>query len=160
MQALRADDLEPVTCLKWFELGTVAAGSLWDDEALIDITDRWAQAARRLGALVELPVALNFRAFAHWLTCGLDHAADQWDEMREIMAASQNPGMVGIDSRGLGLLLACYGDTAEARAAGKAQIREATARGQVAVANIGRGIMTIADLTSGQYEAAVGSCLR
>jgi DNA-binding CsgD family transcriptional regulator len=159
MQALRADDLEPVTGLKWFELGTVAAGSLWDDEALIDITNRWVQAARRLGALVELPVALNLRAFAHWLTCGLDHAADQWDEMREIMAASQNPGKVGIDSRGQGLLLACYGDTAEARAAGEAQIRAATARGQSAVANIGRGIVTIADLRSGQYEAAVAGSL-
>jgi DNA-binding CsgD family transcriptional regulator len=159
MQALRADDLEPATGLKWFELGTVAAGSLWDDEALIDITDRWAQAARRLGALVELPVALNFRAFSHWLTCGFDHAADQWDEMREIMAASQNPGTVGIDGRGLGLLLVCDGDTADARAAGQAQIREATARGQGAVANIGRGIVTMAYLRSGQYEAAVGSCL-
>jgi DNA-binding CsgD family transcriptional regulator len=159
MQALRADDLEPVTGLKWFELGSVAAGSLWDDEALIDITNRWTHAARRLGALVQLPVALNFRAFAHWLTGGLDHAADQWDEMREIMAASQNRGMVGTDSRSLGLLLVNYGDTAEARAAGEAQIREATARGQGAVANVGRGIITIADLRSGQYAAAVGSCL-
>jgi DNA-binding CsgD family transcriptional regulator len=159
MQALRADDLEPVPGLKWFKLGTVAAGSLWDDEALIDITNRWAQAARRLGALGELPVALNFRAFAHWLICGLDHAADQWDEMREIMAASQNPGLVGIDSRSLGLLLVCDGDTAEARAAGQAQVRESTARGQRAVANIGRSIVTIADLRGGQYEAAVGSCL-
>jgi DNA-binding CsgD family transcriptional regulator len=158
-QALRADDLDPVIGLKWFELGTVAAGSLWDDKALIDITDRWAQAARKLGALDQLPVALNFRAFAHWMTCGLDHAADQWDEMRELMAASQNPGRVGVDSRSLGLLLVCYGDTAKARAAGQAQIRESTARGQGAVANIGRGIVTIADLRSGQYEAAVGSCL-
>ena len=159
MQALRADDLEPVTGLKWFELGTVAAGSLWDDESLIDITNRWVQAARRLGALDQLPVALNFRAWAHWLIGGLDHAADQWDEMRELMAASQNPGMVGTDSRSLGLLLVYYGDTAEARAAGKAQIRESIARGQGAVANIGRGIVTIADLRSGQYEAAVGSSL-
>ena len=67
--------------------------------------------------------------------------------------------MAVIDNRSLGLLLACYGDTAQARAAGQAQIREATARGQRAVANIGRGIVTIADLRSGQYEAAVGSCL-
>jgi DNA-binding CsgD family transcriptional regulator len=159
MRALRADDLDPVTGLKWFELGTLAAGSLWDDEALIDITNRWAQAARRLGALAELPVALNFRAFAQLLTCGLHYAADQWDEMREIMAASQNPGQLGIDSRSQGLLLVGYGDTAEARAAGQAQIRAATARGQGAAANIGRSIVTIADLRSGQYEAAVGSCL-
>ena len=159
MQSLRADNLDPVTGLKWFELGTVAAGSLWDDEALIDITNRWTRAARRLGALVQLPVALNFRGFAHWLTCGLDHAADQWDEMREIMAASQNRGMVGTDSRSRGLLLVSYGDIAQARAAGEAQIREATALGQGAVASIGRAIVTIADMHGGQYEAAVASCL-
>lgn len=42
--------------------------------------------------------------------------------------------MVGIDSRSLGLLLACYGDNAEARAAGQAQIRDAIDRGQGAAA--------------------------
>src|SRR6202012_154180 len=88
MRALRADDLEPVTGLKWFELGTVAAGSLWDDQALIDITNRWERAVRRLGALGQLPVALAFRALADWLTGRLDRAADIWEEMREIMAAS------------------------------------------------------------------------
>jgi DNA-binding CsgD family transcriptional regulator len=170
LDALRADDLDPYTGLKCFELGAVAAGSLWDDEALIDITTQWEQAARSLGALVQLPVALAFRALADWLTGRLDHAAELWDEMREIMAASQNPGLVGIDSRrqGLrpayrgrcrGLLLAYRGDTAKARADGQAQIREATARGQAAVANIGRSIVTIADLRSGQNEAAVDSCL-
>src|SRR5262249_26043673 len=40
LQALRADDLEPVTGLTWFGLGAVAAGSLWDDQALMDITYR------------------------------------------------------------------------------------------------------------------------
>jgi DNA-binding CsgD family transcriptional regulator len=159
LDALRADDLDPVTGLKWLELGTVAAGSLWDDQALIDVTDRWERAARRLGALGQLPVSLTFRALADWLTGRLDRAADLWEEMREIMAASQNTGMIGIDSRCQGLLLVYRGDTAKARAAGRAQIREGTARRQGAVANIGRGIVTIADLRSGQNEAAVDSCL-
>jgi DNA-binding CsgD family transcriptional regulator len=79
--------------------------------------------------------------------------------MREIMAASQNIGKLGVDSRSQGLLLVYRGDTAKARAAGRAQIREGTARGQGAVVNLGQCIVTIADLRSGQNEAAVDSCL-
>jgi DNA-binding CsgD family transcriptional regulator len=79
--------------------------------------------------------------------------------MREIMAASQNTSMFGIDSRSQGLLLAYRGDTAMARAAGQAQIRESTARGQGALADVGRWIVTIAGLRSGQNEAAVDCCL-
>jgi AAA ATPase domain len=72
MRALRADDLEQVAALRWFELGAAAAGSLWDDQALLDITDRWVQVARALGAVTALPLALGSRAFADWLTGRLD----------------------------------------------------------------------------------------
>jgi DNA-binding CsgD family transcriptional regulator len=159
LRALRADDLEPVTGLKWFELGAVAAGSLWDDQALIDITRRWDQVSRRLGALTQLPVALAFRAVADLLTGRLEQAADRWAEMRELMAASQNPGMLGVDSRSQGLLLVYRGEIAEARAAGQAQIRESTARGQGTAANTGRFIVAIAGLRAGQCEAAVDAAL-
>jgi hypothetical protein len=51
VRALRADDLEPATALGWFGLGFAAAGSLWVDQALLDITDRWMRVARSLGAV-------------------------------------------------------------------------------------------------------------
>jgi len=157
--ALRADHLEPVAGLKWFGLGSMAAGSLWDDQALLDITERWVQVTRRLGALTHLPVALAFRAVADALAGRLDQAADRWAEMRELTAASQNSGMLGIESRTEGLLLAHRGEIARARAAGLAQIRQSTARGQGALADIGRSIVAVADLRAGQCEAAVDAAL-
>ncbi len=159
LEALRADDLEPLIGLKWFALGATAAGSLWDDEALLDITDRWVRVARRRGALAQLPMALAVRALADWLTGGLDQAEDRWRELHELMAASQNTGMLNIDYGSEAFVLAGRGETARARAAGLAQIREATARGQGGQADIGRGVVALADLRSGQFEAAVDGAL-
>src|SRR5262249_1419517 len=117
LAALRASDLDPVTGLKWFLRGAVAARDLWDDQAMLDITYRWGRLTRRLGALTQLPIALVLRALAECAVGRLDQAANCWIEMREIMAASQNTTMIGIESGGEGLLLAYRGDVAKARAA-------------------------------------------
>jgi DNA-binding CsgD family transcriptional regulator len=155
IEALRADDLDEVAALRWFEHGAAAAGSLWDDQALMDIGVRWERVARTRGAFGHLTLALAFRAYTYWLTGHLDQAADHWAEVRELIAASHNPRILGIDSRGEGLLMAYRGEIGRAREAGLAQIRESTARGQGLLANLGRSIVAIADLHAGQYEAAV-----
>jgi DNA-binding CsgD family transcriptional regulator len=155
VNALRADDLDPVAGLRWFLPGTVAAGSLWDEEAMLDLTGRWVQVTRRLGALTAVPVALAFRAIADCLTGRLDLAADGWAEMRELIAASQTAGMLGIDSGAEGLLLAYRGQFAQAREAGLAQIRQSTGRGQSPPASMGRSIVALAELLDGHFEAAV-----
>ena len=155
IEALRADNLDPATGLKWFLPGTVAAGSLWDEEAMLDLTGRWVQVTRRLGTLTAAPTALVFRAIADCLTGRLDQAADGWAEMRELMAASQTGGTFGIDSGAEGLLLAYRGQIGQARAAGLAQIRQSTARGQSAPASMGRSIVALAELLDGHFEAAV-----
>ncbi|HEY2079784.1 MAG TPA: LuxR C-terminal-related transcriptional regulator [Streptosporangiaceae bacterium] len=155
VSALRADDLDPVAGLKWFLRGTIAAGSLWDDEAMVDITGRWVRVTRQLGALAAAPVALAFRAIADCMTGRLDQAADGWAEMRELMAASQTAGMFGIDSGAQGLLLAYRGQIAQARVAGLAQIRQSTARGQSTPASMGRSIVALAEMLDGDCEAAV-----
>jgi DNA-binding CsgD family transcriptional regulator len=159
LRALRTGDLDPVTGLRWFDVGALAAGSLWDDQALLEITGQWLRVAGRLGALTQLPVALNVRAIADVLTGGLDQAADCWAEMRELMAVGQNSGMPGLDGCGEGLLLAYRGETARARAAGLAHIRRSTARGQGLSADIGRIIVASADQCDGQFEAAFNGAL-
>ena len=159
IEALRSEDLETVTGLRWFECGTVAARSLWQDQPMLDITDRWVRLSRRLGALTQAPLALTFRAVAECLTGRLDQAADHWAEMRELMAASQATGMFGIDSAGEGLLLAYRGETDQARAAGLAQVRMSTARGQGGAAMMGRTIVAISELFAGQFEASVDAAL-
>ena len=77
--------------------------------------------------------------------------------MRELLAESRRPRMLGIDSRSDGLVLEYRGHLTEARAAGMAQIHESTARGQRGLADIGRYIVAVADLFGGDYDAATSS---
>jgi DNA-binding CsgD family transcriptional regulator len=160
LRALRADDLDTITGLMCFEQGAFAAGSLWDDEALLDITERWLQLTRRLGALTELILALDVRGIADALTGHLDLAADHWTEMRELMAAGQISGMPGLASRGEHVLKALRAPTAPSAAPGETQIREAIARGQDGAADFGRYAVATADLSIGQFEPAFDAALR
>ena len=159
VETLRTADLDPVPRMMWFDMGFGAAGCLWDDQALIDISGRWVRVARKRGAMNMLPMALGSRAFVGSVTGRFDQAADCWTEMRELTAAGLNPGVFGINSRSEGLLLAYRGEITKAREAGLAQIREATARGQGLLADIGRSIIAIADNRAGQFEAAVDAAL-
>ena len=157
--ALRADDLDPETGLQWFGLGIMAAGSLWDEQAVFDLSDRMVRAARALGALTILPVGLAFLAISNWLTGRFGHAGALWAEMRELLAETNLPRILGVDSRGHGLLLEYRGRLTEARAAGMAQVHESTARGQRAVVDVGRYIVAVADLFGGDFQAAASTAL-
>jgi DNA-binding CsgD family transcriptional regulator len=157
LSLLRSEDPEPVTGLLWYGMGAMAAGSLWDADSLLDITDRFLRAARALGALAVLPVALELRAVAECVVGRLAEAQDRWTEMREIMAAICGPQILGIDSRSEGLVLVYTGRVAEARTAGTAQIQESTALGQDGRADVGRAIVARADLCAGNYDAAVAA---
>jgi DNA-binding CsgD family transcriptional regulator len=157
--ALRADDLDPEIGLRWFGLGVAAAGSLWDEQAVFDLSDRWVHTARALGAFTTLPVALASLAMSDWLTGRFGGADEQFAKMRELLAESGRPRMLGIDSRGTGLVLAYRGHITEAREAGLAQVHESTARGQQGPADIGRYIVAVADLFGGDYDGAMSAAL-
>jgi DNA-binding CsgD family transcriptional regulator len=160
LRALRAHDLDAHTGLEAFGPAAAAAGSLWDDQALLDITSRWLRLARRHGALTELLFALDFRGMADSLTGHLDLAADHWTEMRELMDAGQISGTPRPVGRFDGLLSALQGTTAQPAATGQAQIREATGRGQDGAADFGRYIAAIANLGAGQFQAAFDAASR
>jgi DNA-binding CsgD family transcriptional regulator/tetratricopeptide (TPR) repeat protein len=159
LHALSADDLDPDIGLRWFSLGVIAAGSLWDDRALVDMTDSWVRLVRRLGALSYLPFALSFRALADWLTGRLGQADDRWEEMRELIRATHGPEAGVVDNCSKGIARIYHGDLDVARTEARAQIREATARGQGLQADIGRAITAIANLTAGECEAAADTAL-
>ena len=97
--ALLADELDPAVGLRWFPLGTAAAGSLWDDKATSDLSDRWVKMARAAGAFTSLPVALAFHAVSESMACdfprgrhevGLD-AGGADHELRSRRAWHQQP---------------------------------------------------------------------
>jgi DNA-binding CsgD family transcriptional regulator len=156
---LRSADLDPAAPLYVYGLGATAAGSLWDADGLLDITSRFVRTARARGALIDLPVALGLQATADWLIGRLADGQDRWSEMREIIAASGSRPVLGIDSRGEGLVLVYTGREAAAKAAGAAQIRESTARGQDGLADIGRYIVAIADMAARDYDSAASAAI-
>ena len=153
--ALLADDLDPAVGFPWFALGTVAAGSLWDDQAVFGLSDRWVKMARAAGAFTTLPVALAFQAVSQSMAGHFREADAGWATMLELLTMSNGPGVLGVNSRNSGLLLAYRGQLAEARATGLAQVRESSARGQGGPADIGRYIVAVADLLSGDFAAAM-----
>ncbi len=155
--ALLADDLDPAVGLRWFALGTAAAGSLWDDQATFDLSDCWEKMARAAGAFTTLPVALAFHAVSELMAGHFREADTRWALMLEVLTMSCGSGVLGVNSRSNGLLLAYRGHLTEARATGLAQVRESAARGQGGPADIGRYIVAIADLFGGDYAAAMSS---
>jgi DNA-binding CsgD family transcriptional regulator len=157
--ALLADDLDPAVGLRWFGLGTSAAGSLWDDQAAFDLSDRWVNTARAAGAFTTLPVALAFLALSDSMAGHFREADTRWATMLEMLTVAHGPGVLGVNSRTNGVLLAYRGNLTEARATGLAQVRESADRGQGGPADIGRHIMAITDLFGGDYAAAMSSAL-
>jgi DNA-binding CsgD family transcriptional regulator len=159
VSALLADDLDPAVGLRWFSLGAAAAGSLWDDKATYDLSDRWVNLARAAGAFTTLPVALAFHAVSDAMAGRFQEADTRWATMLEVLTVTHGPGVLGVNSRSNGVVLAYRGDLTEARATGLAQVRESADRGQGGPADIGRYIATMADLFSGDYAAASSSGL-
>jgi len=160
VRALLADDLDPAVGLRWFALGAAAAGSLWDDNAAYELSDRWVTMAQAAGAFTTLPVALAFLAVSDAMAGHFREADSRWAAMLEMLAVSHGPGVLGANSRANGVILAYRGNLTEARATGLAQVRESADRGQGAPVNMGRYITAMADLFSGDYAAAVSGALR
>ena len=153
--ALLADDLDPAVGLRWFALGTAAAGSLWDDQAASELSGRWVKMARAAGAFTTLPAALAFHAVSESMAGRFREADTRWALMLEVPAMSSGPGVPGASSRSSGLLLAYRGQLTEARATGLAQVRESAARGQGGPPDIGRYIVALAGLLDGDYTTAM-----
>ena len=89
--ALLADDLDPAAGLRWFALGTAAAGSLWDDKATFDLSDRWVNTARAAGAFTTLPVALAFHAVSDAMAGHFREADTRWATMLEVLTVTHGP---------------------------------------------------------------------
>jgi DNA-binding CsgD family transcriptional regulator len=157
--ALLADDLDPAVGLRWFALGTAAAGSLWDDQATFQLSDRWANMARAAGAFTTLPVALAFHAVSDAMMGRFREGDTRWATMLEVLTVSHGPAVLGVNSRSNGVVLAYRGQLAEARATGLTQARESADRGQGGPADIGRYIAAMADLFGGDYAAAMPGAL-
>ncbi len=152
--ALRtADDL------RWFGLGSLAAGELLDDEARRALTGRWVKLARDQGALTSLELALVFLADAE-VQAGRFRSADAIHaEGREISAATGNPGMAGTSRSPELLMLAWRGREAELRSMAASVMRDVTERRVGAGAGYVNAVLGLLEIGLGKYQAALGCVL-
>ncbi len=151
---LLSASLDPLSGLQWYGLAAFAAGSVWDDR-MPDVAGAWLRTARAQGALTLIPAALAMRAVGACLTGRLTDAKDGLAEMREIMAVGGNRPVAGVDGLSEGLVLLYTGRVAEARQAAEARIQESIGLGYGGIADVGRTIVAVADLWTGDYDRAV-----
>ncbi|OSP38875.1 hypothetical protein B7767_34725 [Streptomyces sp. 13-12-16] len=76
-EAVRAfrRETDPEQVLRWSWPASTLAAELWDDEAWTELVDRHVRTARAVGALTELPLALDSRVVVHSCDGDLDAAA-------------------------------------------------------------------------------------
>jgi DNA-binding CsgD family transcriptional regulator len=153
--ALRAD-----MDVRWFVLGCLAAGELWDLDAWHALASRWVALARERGALTTLPIAMSLLAGAETMAGRLSAVAALAAESAEVSAATGNPGLMGTETRGDVLLWAMRGAEAETRAGVAAAERELLERGLGGGSTVGDYALTLLDVGLGNFEAALPHALR
>jgi DNA-binding CsgD family transcriptional regulator len=134
----------------------VVAPHLWDDDRWYLLSDRHVQLARGVGALSELPLALNMRAFTMLLAGDLTGAASLVGEFQVAMDAT---GSHLAPYAELGLA-ALRGRQAEAAALIDATTREMNVRGEgigIAVAEWANAVLNNG---LGSYEKAMQAAQR
>jgi DNA-binding CsgD family transcriptional regulator len=154
LSRVRSGSLDTIAGLQWSGLATFAAGSIWDD-SVPDVADAWLRSARAAGALTLIPAALALLSVGDCLCGRLIEAKARCAEMREMIGVGASRPVPGVDGLSEGLVLLYTGRVAEAREAAEARIRTAVASDNDGVADISRGIVAIADVWTGEYDAAV-----
>jgi DNA-binding CsgD family transcriptional regulator len=81
------EEISVQEALRWLFLASVVAADLWDDERWHVLVSRHLTIAREAGALSELPLALDSRAFVHLFSGELAAAASLVEEAGTVSAA-------------------------------------------------------------------------
>jgi hypothetical protein len=126
LSAFRSEDAPEASELPWLWLAAITAADTWDDENWSMLTARHVRAARDVGALSELPLALNSLVVVHLFAGELAAAASL---VAEIQAIGDVTGR-GLAPYGALALAAWRGDEAEAAPLIEASTADAVARGE------------------------------
>ena len=146
--------------VRWFMLGCLAAGELWDLNGWHGLASRWVALARQRGALTMLPVALLLLNGAEVSAGRLSATESIHQEAAEISAATGNPGLMGTATRRNDLLSAWRGREVETRAGAGAREREELERGVGGGSVIASYALTVLEIGLGHYQAALPHALR
>jgi DNA-binding CsgD family transcriptional regulator len=126
--------------LRWHWMAGIVARHVWGDEAWRVLSDRHVMLARKLGALSELPLALNSHVFMLLFAGDLAAAAAA---VQELKAATDATGINLAPYAALGVA-AFRGQQAEAAALVDATIKDVSVRGEgigIAVAHWANAVL-------------------
>jgi DNA-binding CsgD family transcriptional regulator len=118
------DDMPAGQELRGISLALLVSTFLWDDDACEVLSERWARLCREAGALSDLPMALNTRAYILLLAGDLSGAASL---VEEVQAATEATG-IGSQPISAMILAAFQGREAEASLLIEATVNQALLR--------------------------------
>jgi DNA-binding CsgD family transcriptional regulator len=153
VDALTADDL-PDEALRWLGCGMWAGSELFDREAGYVMGNRWVALGRENGALMALPLALDYLGTCEAITGRLDAAETTNAAGRDILAATGNRDRLG--TRAVELLVPAWrGDEARVRELAAAMIRDSLERDQGAGVFYAHLALGILEISMCDYPAAL-----
>ncbi|MEV0210506.1 AAA family ATPase [Streptomyces sp. NPDC050788] len=140
--------------LRWMWLAAITAIRVWDDERWNVLSGRYVRLARETGALSELPLALNQRAYTLLFAGDLPNAAALIGELRVAQEATGS----GLAPYGAMALAALRGDESEVVSLTDATIQDATRRGEGIGINFAEWAKALLYNGLGNYDLALSAC--
>jgi DNA-binding CsgD family transcriptional regulator len=142
--------------LRWYWVVDIVAGHVWDDDRWHVLTHRHVQLARDVGALSELPMALNARAFILLFAGDLVEVAAL---VQELQAVTEATGIKLAPYAGMALA-AMRGGQEETAALVDATMRDVRLRGEGNGIAVAEWATAVLNNGVGNYETAMTSAQR
>jgi DNA-binding CsgD family transcriptional regulator len=156
VSVLVADDLPEEEGLHWYGYGMWCACELLDFDAWQHMAERWVAICREKGALMSLPLALDYLGTVQAFTGQLSAGETSNAEGRDILTATGNPDRLG-SSRAVELIAPMYrGRAVEVRQAATAMLRDSDERGQGAGFYYSHYVLAMLEISMNNYDIALG----
>jgi DNA-binding CsgD family transcriptional regulator len=153
VSALRRET-DPEQVLRWSWLASALAAEMWDDEGWTELATRHVQTTRSVGALSELPLALNSRVVVHTYAGELDAAALL---VAEILSVQEAAGSNSFTPYGTLTLAAWQGREHEAATLVRTSLDDAMNRGEGVGVSVAHRAAAVLYNGLGRYEEAFDS---
>ena len=142
--------------LRWLSLAFTAAMHIWDDDRADVLSNRYVERARKVGALIELPLALSRRVYVLLFAGELTAAASL---VEEIQAAAEATGTNFTPYAAMGLA-ALRGAEIEASALIEATVKDVPSRGEGLGITAAERANAVLNNGLGRYEKALTAAQR
>ena len=150
------NDLPAPEALHWFWLACIAATHVWDDARWQELSAGHVEAARNVGALSELPLALSSRALMLLFAGELAEAGSLIEEIQTVTDATGS----NLLSYAVLALAAFRGNRAEVATLTETTLGDVTRRGEGLGITVAEWSNAVFNNGLGRYEEAMDAAMR